>query len=74
VLFRSSAFAGLAGSDLAAFDRLGIATVYDFRTDKEVRRLEYKSKQLESTWVGRAMPRRAIDDVMLERYPSHGIM
>ena len=35
VLFRSSAFAGLAGSDLAAFDRLGIATVYDFRTEAE---------------------------------------
>ena len=35
VLFRSANFAGLAGDDLAAFDRLGIATVYDFRTEGE---------------------------------------
>jgi hypothetical protein len=30
--------------------------VYDFRNDQEVRRLEYRSKQLESTWVAHAMP------------------
>lgn len=40
--------------------------VYDFRTDKEVRRLEYKSKQLESTWVGRAMPRFEINAYTLD--------
>ena len=35
VLFRSAEFGGLAGDDLAAFDRLGIATVFDFRTEAE---------------------------------------
>jgi hypothetical protein len=30
--------------------------IYDFRKSNEVRRLEYKSKELESTWIGRAMP------------------
>jgi len=30
--------------------------VYDFRKDGEVRRLEYKSKTLESTWVAHAVP------------------
>jgi protein-tyrosine phosphatase len=35
VLFRSAEFAGLTGDDLAAFDRLDLATVYDFRTEAE---------------------------------------
>jgi protein-tyrosine phosphatase len=35
VLFRSAEFSGLTGDDLAAFDRLGLATVYDFRTEAE---------------------------------------
>ena len=30
--------------------------IYDFRKTGEVRRLEYKSKELETTWIGRAMP------------------
>ena len=30
--------------------------VYDFRGGSNVKRLEYKSKQLESTWVAHAMP------------------
>ena len=40
--------------------------VYDFRKDTEVRRLEYKSKQLESTWVGHAMPRFEIGAYTLD--------
>ena len=35
--------------------------VYDFRKNNEVRRLEYKSKELETTWIGRAMPAFEID-------------
>ncbi|MFN8476016.1 MAG: tyrosine-protein phosphatase [Anaerolineae bacterium] len=35
VLFRSAEFSDLAGDDLAAFDKLGITTVYDFRTEAE---------------------------------------
>ena len=30
--------------------------IYDFRNDQEAKRLEYKSKQLESTWVAHATP------------------
>ena len=35
VLFRSAEFANLAGDNLAAFERLGIRSVYDFRTADE---------------------------------------
>lgn len=35
--------------------------VYDFRQNNEVRRLEYKAKELQSTWIGRAMPAFRID-------------
>jgi protein-tyrosine phosphatase len=35
VLYRSAEFSDLAGDDRAAFDRLGIATVYDLRTAGE---------------------------------------
>ena len=35
VLYRSAEFSDLAGDDLAAFDRLGIVTVYDLRTAGE---------------------------------------
>jgi protein-tyrosine phosphatase len=35
LLFRSAEFAGLAGDDLVAFERLGIGTVFDFRTEAE---------------------------------------
>ena len=37
-------------------DGFGKTIVYDFRKPDEARRLEYKAKSLESTWVGRAMP------------------
>ena len=40
--------------------------VYDFRKNQEVRRLEYKSKQLESTWVAHAMPNFEIGAYTLE--------
>ena len=40
--------------------------VYDFRKDGEARRLEYKAKQLESTWVGHAMPTFEIDAYTLD--------
>ena len=35
LLFRSAEFENLAGDDLAAFERLGIRSVYDFRTADE---------------------------------------
>lgn len=35
LVFRSAEFAGLQGEDLEAFNRLGIATVYDLRTETE---------------------------------------
>lgn len=35
-LYRSAQFSDLAGADLAAFEALGIATVYDLRTEVEV--------------------------------------
>ena len=46
----------------------GYATtiVYDFRKDGEVRRLEYKSKQLESTWVAHAVPAFEVGAYTLE--------
>jgi prepilin-type N-terminal cleavage/methylation domain-containing protein len=40
--------------------------VYDFRAENEVRRLEYKSKLLESTWVGHAMPKFEINAYTLD--------
>jgi prepilin-type N-terminal cleavage/methylation domain-containing protein len=40
--------------------------VYDFRKSDEVRRLEYKSKELETTWIGRAMPAFEIDGHTLD--------
>ena len=40
--------------------------VYDFRKDGEVRRLEYKSKQLESTWVAHAVPAFEVGAYTLE--------
>jgi prepilin-type N-terminal cleavage/methylation domain-containing protein len=40
--------------------------VYDFRKDNEVRRLEYKAKLLESTWVGHAMPTFEVDAYTLD--------
>jgi len=40
--------------------------VYDFRKNNEVRRLEYKSKELESTWIGRAMPAFEISPYTLD--------
>jgi prepilin-type N-terminal cleavage/methylation domain-containing protein len=43
--------------------------VYDFRKRDEVRRLEYKSKELESTWVGRAMPSFEVDDYEVSSGP-----
>lgn len=47
-------------------DGFAKTVVYDFRKDKEVRRLEYKSKQLESTWVGHSMPRFEISAYTLD--------
>ena len=35
LIFRSAEFANLAGDDLAAFERLDIRSVYDFRTTDE---------------------------------------
>ncbi len=40
--------------------------IYDFRKSNEVRRLEYKSKELETTWIGRAMPAFEVDDYTLD--------
>jgi len=40
--------------------------VYDFRKDSEVRRLEYKSKQLESTWIAHAVPVFQVDAYTLD--------
>ncbi len=40
--------------------------VYDFRNPKQVRRLEYKSKALESTWVAHAMPAFEINAYTLD--------
>ena len=40
--------------------------VYDFRADSEVRRLEYTAKQLDSTWIGRGMPRFEVNAYMLD--------
>jgi prepilin-type N-terminal cleavage/methylation domain-containing protein len=40
--------------------------VYDFRKANEVRRLEYKSKELETTWIGRAMPAFRVDKYVLD--------
>ncbi len=40
--------------------------VYDFRKNNEVRRLEYRSKALESTWIGRAMPTFRIGEYPLD--------
>jgi prepilin-type N-terminal cleavage/methylation domain-containing protein len=40
--------------------------VYDFRRDGEVRRLQYKSKELESTWVGHGTPTFRIDAYTLK--------
>ena len=40
--------------------------VYDFRKDSEVRRLEYKSKQLESTWIAHAVPAFQVDAYTLD--------
>ena len=40
--------------------------VYDFRKPDEVRRLEYKATQLESTWVAHAMPSFEIDAYTLD--------
>jgi len=40
--------------------------IYDFRRTGEVRRLEYKSKELESTWIGRAMPTFEVGDFELD--------
>jgi prepilin-type N-terminal cleavage/methylation domain-containing protein len=37
-------------------DGFGRTIVYDFRKNGEARRLEYKVKELKSTWIGRAMP------------------
>lgn len=40
--------------------------IYDFRKSNEVRRLEYKSKELESTWIGHAMPTFEIESYTLD--------
>jgi prepilin-type N-terminal cleavage/methylation domain-containing protein len=40
--------------------------VYDFRKDGEVRRLEYNSKALQSTWVAHAVPSFRVDDFALD--------
>ena len=40
--------------------------VYDFRQNGEVRRLEYRATELQSTWVGHAMPSFHIDKFVLE--------
>lgn len=40
--------------------------VYDFRKNGEVRRLQYNAKQLESTWIGHAMPTFEIGDYTLD--------
>ena len=40
--------------------------VYDFRGGSDVKRLEYKSKQLESTWVAHAMPTFKVDGYTLD--------
>ena len=40
--------------------------VYDFRAATDVRRLEYNSKQLESTWVAHAMPAFQVNAYTLE--------
>ena len=40
--------------------------VYDFRKDNEVRRLEYKSKQLETTWIAHAVPAFQVDAYTLD--------
>ena len=46
-------------------DGCGKTIVYDFRKEGEVRRLEYKSKSLESTWIAHAVPTFEIDGLTL---------
>jgi len=40
--------------------------IYDFRKNGEARRLEYKSKELQGTWIGRGMPTFEIDAYTLD--------
>ena len=47
-------------------DGFAKTVVYDFRKTGEARRLEYKVKQLESTWIGHAMPTFEIDAYTLD--------
>lgn len=47
-------------------DGFAKTVIYDFRKSNEVRRLEYKSKELESTWIGRAMPTFEISSFTLD--------
>jgi prepilin-type N-terminal cleavage/methylation domain-containing protein len=47
-------------------DGFAKTVIYDFRKSNEVRRLEYKSKELESTWIGRAMPAFEINSFTLD--------
>ena len=47
-------------------DGFAKTVVYDFRKTGEARRLEYKAKQLESTWIGRSMPTFEIDAYTLD--------
>jgi prepilin-type N-terminal cleavage/methylation domain-containing protein len=47
-------------------DGYGRTVIYDFRKDNEPRRLEYKSKELKGTWIGRAMPTFEIEAYTLD--------
>jgi prepilin-type N-terminal cleavage/methylation domain-containing protein len=47
-------------------DGFAKTVVYDFRKSNEVRRLEYKSKELESTWIGHSMPTFEISGYTLD--------
>jgi prepilin-type N-terminal cleavage/methylation domain-containing protein len=47
-------------------DGFAKTVIYDFRGGSEVKRLEYKSKQLESTWVAHAVPSFQVDAYTLD--------